>query len=441
MPYRRVHVYREGHLVRIWGYGLAVYCDVVKFFCTFVLDRSFHGNLLGILGNADGNPNNDYELPHGRTAKDAAELAAGYELSGHAECRALVNPVRSAPVSGAQECWQRVPQALKRCLTETKSEELFHEACLWDVSHRSDPCTSINAMAAYCAHRGYWVPDNLHCDHCHNSSEASGKKSFRLKSAPVLEVVILLAESSFEPRVATSVLAGTQRLVDAVDAVFKARGHNTKYAFVLNGGGEGLHYRNPHLHTGAKDVFMPHVSAAGKLLKSIGRSSSRSVTTDLGLTLGYALDTVPFSAEAARVVLAIAASDFNCSRHELDRLHEKTQQSGATVYAFSHYPTVDQRGRVFGVRADGLVFPESAAGEEYLDYPSRAGLLAKLAAATKGSAFQVQFVEAGLPAQFFEVVAQEIFAKVSKEARGCRECTCERGRAWGSVARCRPVGC
>lgn len=295
-------------------------------------------------------------------------------------------------------------------------------------------------MVAYCAHHGYGVADNLHCDHCHDSAEAQGKKSFRLKSAPVLEVVVLLAESSFDPRVAPSVLAGTQSLVDAVDAVFKTRGHDTKYAFVLNGGGEGPHYRNPHLRTAAKDVFVPHVSAAGKLLRSIG-SSGRSAATDLGVTLGYALDTVPFSAEAARVVLAIAADDFNCSRHELDRLHEKTQRSGMTLYAFSHYPTVDQRGRVFGVRADGLVFPESTAGEEYLDYPSRAGLLAKLAAATKGSAFQVQFIEAGLPAEFFEVVAQEVFAKVGKEAKGCRECTCDRGRAWGSLARCRPVGC
>lgn len=437
----QVDVYREGHLIRVRGHGLTVYCDVVKFFCTFVLDRSLHGNLLGVLGNADGDVNNEYELPNGRMAKDAAQLAAGYEMSGYAECRALINPVKSAPLSGTEECWQRVPQALKRCLVETKTEELFHEACSWDVSHRSGPCTSINALAAYCTHHGYWV-DNLHCDHCLGTAlEAQGEKRFRLKSAPVLEVVVLLAESSFTPRVATSVLAGTQSLVDAVDAVFKARGHDTKYAFVLSGGGDGPHYRNPHLRTAAKDVFVPHASAAGKLLRSIGPSSRTAAAADLGLTLGYALDTVPFSAEAARVVLAIAADDFNCSRHELDRLHEKTQRSGVTVYAFSHYPTVDQRGRVFGVRADGLVFPESTVGEEYLDYPSRAGLLAKLAAATKGSAFQVQFVEAGLPAEFFKAVAQEIFAKVGKEAKGCRECTCDRGRAWGSVARCRPVGC
>lgn len=434
-----VDVHREGHLVRIRGHGLTVYCDVVKFFCTFVLDQSLHGNVLGVLGNADGDSNNDYELPNGQMAPDAAQLARGYEMSGYAECRALVSPVRSS-ASGTEQCWQRVPQALKHCLAETRSEALFHEACAWDVSHGSGPCTSINAMVAYCAHHGYGVADNLHCDHCHDSAEAQGKKSFRLKSAPVLEVVVLLAESSFDPRVAPSVLAGTQSLVDAVDAVFKAWGHDTKYAFVLNGGGEGPHYRNPHLRTAAKDVFVPHVSAAGKLLRSIG-SSGRSAATDLGVTLGYALDTVPFSAEAARVVLAIAADDFNCSRHELDRLHEKTQRSGVTLYAFSHYPTVDQRGRVFGVRADGLVFPESTAGEEYLDYPSRAGLLTKLAAATKGSAFQVQFIEAGLPAEFFEVVAQEVFAKVGKEAKGCRECTCDRGRAWGSLARCRPVGC
>lgn len=434
----RVGIYREGHLVRVHGHGLTVYCDTVKFFCTFVLDRSHHGNLLGVLGNADGNAENEYELPNGQTAKDAAQLAAGYEISGYAECRSLLNPVKSAQES-AEECRQRVPQTLKHCLMETKMEELFQEACSWDISHRASVCTSINAMAAFCNHHGYWV-ENLHCDHCLNSPETQGQKSFRVKSSPLLEVVVLLAESSFDPLVATSVLAGTQRLVDAVDTVFKTHGHDTKYAFVLNGGGSGPHYKNPHLHTSAKDVFVSHVDAAGKLLRSIGQSR-RAATTNLALTLDYTLDTVPFDAEASRVVLAIAASDFNSSRSELDTLHEKVLASGVTLYTFSHYPTVDQRGRVFGLRADGLVFPESTAGEEYLDYPSRAGILAKLAAATKGSAFQVQFVEAGLPAEFFDVVAQEIFAKVGKEARGCRECTCDRGRAWTSLARCRPVGC
>lgn len=434
----QVDVYREGHLVRVRGHGLTIYCDTSKFFCTFVLDQSHHSNLLGTLGNADGNTGNEYELPNGQVAKDAAQLAAGYEMSGYAECRALLNPVKNVQENG-DECRQRVPQSLKHCLMETNMEQLFQEACSWDVSHRTSACTSINAMAAFCTHHGYWV-DNLHCDHCLNSPEAQGQKSFRVKSGPLLEVVVLLAESSFDPHVATSVLVGTQKLVDAVDASFKARGHDTKYAFVLSGGGSGHHYRNPHLRTTAKDVFVSHIDAAGKLLKSLGQSSE-TMATDLALTLDYALDTVPFSAEAARVVLAISASDFNSSRSELDMLHDKVLSSGVTVYAFSHYPTVDQRGRVFGLRADGLVFPESTAGEEYLDYPSRAGLLAKLAAATKGSAFQVQFVEAGLPAEFFNVVAQEIFAKVGKEARGCRECECDRGRAWSSVARCRPVGC
>nr|XP_054920355.1 uncharacterized protein LOC126517671 [Dermacentor andersoni] len=434
----QVDVYREGHLVRVRGHGLTVYCDATKFFCTFVLDQFHHGNLLGTLGNADGNAGNEYELPNGQVAKDAAQLAAGYEMSGYAECRALLNPIKNMR-ENTEECRQRVPQTLKHCLMKTNMEELFQDACSWDVSHRASTCTSVNAMAAFCTHHGYWV-DNLHCDHCLNSPEAQGQKTFRVKSGPLLEVVVLLAESSFDPRVATLVLAGTQKLVDAVDASFKAHGHNTKYAFVLSGGGHGHHYRSPHLRTTAKDVFVSHTEAAGKLLRSVGQSS-KMAAADLALTLDYALDTVPFSTEAARVVLAISAGDFNSSRSELDMLHDKVLSSGVTLYTFSDYPTVDQRGRVYGLRADGLVFPESSAGEEYLDYPSRAGLLAKLAAATRGSAFQVQFVEAGLPAEFFSVVAEEIFAKVGKEARGCRECECDRGRAWSPVARCRPVGC
>lgn len=434
----QVDVYREGHLVRVRGHGLTIYCDTSKFFCTFVLDQSHHSNLLGTLGNADGYTGNEYELPNGRVAKDAAHLAASYELSGYSECRALLNPVKSVQ-ENADECRQRVPQSLKHCLMETGMEELFQEACSWDVSQRTSACTSINAMAAFCTHHGFWV-ENLYCDHCLNLPEAQGHKSFRVNSRPQLEVVVLLAESSFDPQVTTAVLAGTWKLVDAVDACFKAHGHDTKYAFVLNGGGSSHHYRNPHLRTATKDVFVSLTDAAGKLLNSVGQSS-QTAAIDIALTLDYALDTVPFSAEAARVVLAISANDFNSSQSERDMLHDKVLLSGVTVYAFSHYPTVDQRGRVFGLRADGLIFPESTAGEEYLDYPSRAGLLAKLAAATKGSAFQVQFVEAGLPAGFFTAVAQEIFAKVGKEARGCRDCECDRGRAWSSVARCRPVGC
>ncbi|KAL1462160.1 hypothetical protein MTO96_043188 [Rhipicephalus appendiculatus] len=228
---------------------------------------------------------------------------------------------------------------------ESDMEELFQEACSWDISHRTSACTSINAMAAFCTHHGYWV-DNLHCDRCLNSPEAQGQKSFRVKSGPVLEVVVLLAESSFNPQVATSVLVGTQKLMDAVHASFKARGHDTKYAFVLNGGGSSHHFLNPHLRTTARDVFVSHTEAAGKLLKSVGQSSN-TVATDLAMTLDYALDTVPFSAEAARVVLAISATGFNSSRSELDMLHDKKLPSGVTVYAFSHYPTVDQRGRVF----------------------------------------------------------------------------------------------
>ncbi|KAL1466266.1 hypothetical protein MTO96_042854 [Rhipicephalus appendiculatus] len=143
--------------------------------------------------------------------------------------RVICNLLGTLGTRYTRQCRQRVPQSLKRCPMETDMEELFQEACSWDVSHRTSACTSINAMAAFCTHHGYWV-DNLHCDHCLNSPEAQGQKSFRVKSGPLLEVVVLLPESSFDPQVATSVLVGTQKLINAVDASFKARGHDSKYA-------------------------------------------------------------------------------------------------------------------------------------------------------------------------------------------------------------------
>ncbi|KAL1468651.1 hypothetical protein MTO96_025240 [Rhipicephalus appendiculatus] len=173
----QVDVYREGRLVRVRGHGLTIYCDTSKFFCTFVLDESPTATFSVHSAMRMGNTDNEYELPDGQVAKDAAQLAAGYEMSGYAECRALLNPVKSVQES-TDECRQRVPQSLKRCLMETDMEVLFQEACSWDVSHRTSACTSINAMAAFCTHHGYWV-DNLHCCHCLNSPEAQGQKSFR----------------------------------------------------------------------------------------------------------------------------------------------------------------------------------------------------------------------------------------------------------------------
>ncbi|KAK8775531.1 hypothetical protein V5799_031124 [Amblyomma americanum] len=101
------------------------------------------------------------QLLNEEIAKNAAQLAAGYEISGYTECRALLNPVKSTQES-PENCHQRVPQTPKHCLMETNMKDLFQEAYSWDMSHRASACISINAMAAFCNHHGYWV-ENMHC--------------------------------------------------------------------------------------------------------------------------------------------------------------------------------------------------------------------------------------------------------------------------------------
>ncbi|CAN7938726.1 unnamed protein product, partial [Ixodes hexagonus] len=436
-PSGKVAVYREARLTRIQGHGLYVYCDSVKFFCTFVLDATHRGNLVGVLGDADGDAQNDLEasLPNGERAKDTAELAAGFEVSGYAECKALVVPLKNLQAS-TEDCTQRMPQSLKHCLVQMKIDKFVREVCEWDVTAERNICDTFDAAAAICAHRGYKI-ENVHCDPCHAGPEAHGQKKFRTTSSKVLEVGVLVAESTFAPEVLKSVLSGARTLLAALHSVFGKLDYQTKYAFVFGGKDD---YGRPYIHTTGEGFFILNVDTAGKLLKA-AQSNGRRGTTNLATFLDYALDSVPFDAQATRVILAFASDDFNSSRAELDGLHAKMEASGATLYAFSNYPTVDRGKRVYGVRADGLVFPVSKTGEDYLDYPSGAGILAKIAAATRGSAFQVAFVEAGKPSQFFEVVAEEVAAKVGKELEACRDCTCVADRAWASMARCRPVAC
>uniref|UniRef100_V5HDM9 Putative apolipoprotein b n=1 Tax=Ixodes ricinus TaxID=34613 RepID=V5HDM9_IXORI len=431
----KVTVHREGRLTRIQGHGLHVYCDSVKFFCTFVLDPTHHGNLIGVLGNADGDVQNDLELPNGKTAKDTAELAAGFEVSGYAECKALVAPLKNLQAS-TEDCTQQMPQSLKHCLAQMKIDKLVRDVCEWDVTAERSICDTFNAVAAICNHHGFQI-ENVHCDPCHDGPEAEGQKTFRTKSSKVLEVGVVVAESTFTPEALSSVLSGAKNLLAAVHAVFGKLGYRTKHVFAFGGSDE---HGRPYVRTTGEGFFISDVDTASKLLKAV-KSDGKHGTANLAALLDYVLDTVPFDAQATRVILAFASNDFNSSRAELDGLHAKTEASGATLYAFSNYPTVDRGKRIYGVRADGLVFPPSKTGEDYLDYPSRAGILAKIAAATRGSAFQIAFVEAGKPREFFEAVAEEVAAKVGKELKECRDCTCTGGRGWDTLARCRPVAC
>lgn len=431
----KVAVYREGRLTRIEGHGLHVYCDSVKFFCTFVLDPAHHGNLIGVLGNADRDQQNDFELPNGKTAKDIAELAASFEVSGYAECKALVVPLKNLQAS-TEDCTQQMPQSLKHCLVQMKIEKRFRDVCEWDVTIERNICDTFDAAAAVCTHHGFQI-ENVHCDPCHSGPEAQGQKNFRTTSSKVLEVGVVVAESTFAPEVLNSVLSGVKSLLAAVHSVFSKLDYQTKFAFVFGGKDN---YGRPYVRTTGEGFFVLNIDTASKLLKA-AKSHGKQGATNLAIVLDYALDSVPFDAQATRVILALASDDFNSSRSELDAVRAKIEASGATLYAFSNYPTVDRGKRVFGVRTDGLVFPPSKKGEDYLDYPSRAGILAKIAAATRGSAFQIAFVEAGKPSDFFQVVAEEVAAKVGKELKACRECTCVGDRGWGTLARCHPVAC
>lgn len=116
------------------------------------------------------------------------------------------------------------------------------------------------------------------------------------------------------------------------------------------------------------------------------------------------------------------------------------EENGITLYAISSYPTIEKGKKVFGVRADGLIFPaQTEEGEAYLDYPR--GNLAKLASSTRGSVFLTKFLKENQPSAFYTEIAQEIWAKVNKEANKCRSCKSVRAGWWWYRSVCKIVHC
>lgn len=124
----------------------------------------------------------------------------------------------------------------------------------------------------------------------------------------------------------------------------------------------------------------------------------------------------------------------------MNYIHTLLEENGITLYTFSSYPSIEKGKKVFGVRADGLIFPSQAEdGDAYLDYPR--GSLAKLTSSTRGSVFLTKFLRDNQPTSFFTEIAQEIWAKVSKEAKKCRSCEPVRGGWWWYKNKCRIVHC
>lgn len=124
----------------------------------------------------------------------------------------------------------------------------------------------------------------------------------------------------------------------------------------------------------------------------------------------------------------------------LDYIQKRLDKNGLTLYVLSSYPSIEKGKKVFGVRADGLIFPsQSKEGDEYLDYPR--GNLAKLASATRGSVFLSKFLRDNQPPAFFEEFAQEVWAKVKGEASKCRRCRPVPGEWWWYKQECAITRC
>lgn len=418
----KVSVTREGEIIVVNTIGLKVLCDIPRMFCIFTLDPLHHSGIMGLLGNADGEYFNDFVLPNGTIVQTPVELAKGYEVSNHKRCRQLQENMKSEWNDKIHDqCLSVFTHYLSTCAVYLEiDQDIFQEACYRDVSKGENVCFSPDALAGYCTIHGM------------KTEPCSFKPRWYLKtvdSTHKLEVIIIMDEhySMFSPG-----LKGFESLLGAVEDEFRSNGYSSILYSLIGFGGKGIR-EDPHIITPDINIWHAYknIISMGQLLKFEGRRKGDALEA-----IKYATTILPFDMQSSKIIILFTVDDTDTrySNLKVQYLHKLLDSYSITLYTFADFPSIDKGKKVFGLRADGLIFPQSRRGESFMEFPKTEK--AKLTSGTRGSIFLRKFAEANEPYAFYKIAAEEFYAKVKKEVSKTRKCDWTLNHWWDFQNRC-----
>lgn len=418
----KVSVTREGGIISVNNVGLKVLCDTQRIFCIFILDSLHHSGTMGLLGNADGEAFNDFTLPDGKHVETSAEMARGYEVSNRKRCR---NIQEKQKPDFSKDIQSRCAGSFSHLSTACTAylgiqDDLFTEACRWDVSQGKEICYSPDALAGYCTIHGM------------KQNPCSSKPNWYLKtvnSAKKLEVILIIEEHH---KMFPSGLKGFDSLLSAIKEEFGKHGYDNIIYSVIGFGGKGIRW-NPHINTPDSTIWHSQsdiISYMEESLKFLGKYDGNALEA-----IKYATTILPFDMQASRIMLLFTDHNVNSylANLKIQYLKDLLDKYSLTLYTFGDFQSIEKGKKVFGLKSDGLVISQSKK-ESYTDYPITD--ITKLTAETHGSIFLKKFVENNEPQTFFKVAAEQFYEKVEQETSKCRKCIWKLNHWWDIQNEC-----
>ncbi|GBL98838.1 Apolipoprotein B-100 [Araneus ventricosus] len=419
-------VVRRSEVVEIWSPSLRVVCSSKDFLCVLELDTLHSGATFGLLGNADGSSRNKFTLPEGNITGDSLEFVSSYEVSGKSECQKL--KLRQRTIYSHEATSTCSSQFRGLCRFDKSTLESFQDACKLDLEDSKQACYAAAGYSALCFYKN--LKGTTNCNGKEQESKRVGQK---------LEVVFIAHEhhSLAVAEKKSSPYKGIEKVLTTLAEKFQTNGYSKVSFSVIGFGGKGARYQ-PTVHA-RKSSWVPLKILLDDLLKTLQFEGDKDV--DVLDILKYALEVMGYDTFHSKVFIILTPKDKQSkNKKAIGELQQHLEKNGITLYTFSNYPSIEKGMKVFGVRADGHIFPSPKKnGTAFLDYPK--GDLAKLTSATRGSVFLTKFVLSNSPASFFREFANEVWAKVRNEAEICRECSSVRSGWWWQVNECNIVHC
>ena len=128
------------------------------------INQRYKGNMCGLLGNADGNPNNDYQLPDKSFTSDIAKFANSWKKNPRCNdgnvppdpCKKLS---QSENNSIKEKCWKMKQPPFKQCNEKITPDIEYIPNCEYDLcANKKDPsaawCEALESYDETCAFKG-----------------------------------------------------------------------------------------------------------------------------------------------------------------------------------------------------------------------------------------------------------------------------------------------
>ncbi|GFR20485.1 apolipoprotein B-100 [Trichonephila clavata] len=418
-------VVRRSDVVEIWSPTLRVICSARDFLCIFELSTWHNGGTFGLLGNADGLWSKNFSLPNNKRVSDVLEFVTSYEVSGKSECKNLNLRKKSSSNLAAYICSS---EFYALCRFDNGILETFSETCKSDVEGEKSNCYSSAAYSALCYYKN--LQSGTDCNSKRQEDTRIGKK---------LEVVFIVHEhkSFVESDKNSSPYKGIERMLSALNDKFVSDGYSSILFSLIGFGGKDTRYQ-PTVHAKQSISWIPLSTIfLDDMLKHFQFNGDKEI--NVLKVLKFAAKVKGYDTFDSKIFILLTTEDKQSkNKQTVKALQHFLNKNGITLYTFASYPSIEKGNKVFGIRADGLIFPSPKKnGTAFLDYPK--GDLAKLTSSTRGSLFLKKFVSRNQPS-FSREFADEIWSKVNKEAQQCRACSTVRS-GWWLVKECRIIKC